>query len=160
MLYGDLLPWITISTFLAYLPVLSYLDWKHRDIGTHKIWLPLIAINIPVVIAGYALGTYPLELALIAGIGFIAWLAMLYTKYLPGADFVFLALVSLFVVINPVSGMPFALMWTFYLVAFVAATFWWIFLDNLLVKKVWSIRPDNFPFLVPFSCAFVAAVFL
>ncbi|MFA4849150.1 MAG: hypothetical protein WC626_05425 [Methanoregula sp.] len=159
MLSGNILPWITTISFLIYTPVLSYLDWKYRDIKSHKIWLPLIAINIPVLIAGYFSEFYPMELAGISIISMILWFALMRLNILPSADYVFLSLISLFMILNPITGLPFMLMFSFFLVGFTAATFWWIFLDNFFRRHKFSLEIENgLPYLIPISCALIAAL--
>ena len=75
-----ILPWISIVSLLAYIPVLCYLDWNYRDIGTHKIWLPLLAVNIPVVAAGYLTGYYPAVFLLLDLIVAMAWVLLVKTS--------------------------------------------------------------------------------
>lgn len=155
------LPWIPALSFLIYTPILSYLDWKYRDIGSHKIWLPLIALNIPSLLAGYYISLYPPILIAISWCSIIAWFTLLRVNILPGADFAFLSLISLFVILNPITGLPFMLMFSFFLVGFTAATFFYIFLDNFFRNHTISLRIENgLPYLIPISCAFVAALFI
>lgn len=155
----NFLPIITALSFIFYTPVVSYLDWKYRDIGTHKLWLPLIAVNIPILLAGYWSGTYPLELAGISIISSLLWFVLLWCKILPGADFAFLVLISVFLIVNPITGLPFMLMFSFYLIGFTAATFWYIFLDNLIRNHTFSLSMNRgLPYLVSISCALIAAL--
>ena len=143
-------------SLLAYVPVLCYLDYKHRDIGTHKLWLPLLAINIPVVSAGYLTGLYPpIFLALTISFS-LAWFALLHHR---GADCVWLICITMFAVINPRTGMNFIQGFLMYLIIFTAATFWGIRLDNRFRRHVNNFGMENgIPFLIPISLAFVAAV--
>lgn len=153
-----MLPWITIASILIYIPVLCWLDWKYRDIKTHKLWLPLIAVNIPVVTAGYITGLYDPVLLFITTIFSLAWFGLLYRR---GADCVFLICITMFAVINPVSGTNFIQGFLLYLVIFTAATYWGILLDNRLRKHIWSFDMTNgIPYLIPISCAFIAAVIM
>lgn len=153
---ASLLPWISIISLLAYVPILCYLDYKHRDIGTHKIWLPLLAINIPVVSAGYLIGVYsPIMLALTVAFS-ITWFLLLKHR---GADCVWLICITIFAVINPRTGMNFIQGFLMYLIIFTAATFWGIRLDNRFRRNIESFNMENgIPFLIPISLAFVAAV--
>ena len=154
-----IIPLITAISFLAYCQVICYLDWKYRDIGTHKLWLPLIAFNTPILLAGYATGTYQPPLALISGIGVLLWFILVFMDKLSGADFVWLSLISIFIPLNPFTGQPFMLMFSFFLVGMTAATFWYIFIDNLLRKRVLSLRmAGGIPYLIPISCALVLAL--
>jgi hypothetical protein len=160
MYQSNLLVWITTLSFIVYTPVVSYLDWKYRDIKTHTIWLPLIAINLPILIAGYYTGNYPVPLIVISMVGMAAWFALMRFNILPGGDFVFLSLISLFMVLNPTDGEPFMQAFSLYLVVFGAATFWYVFLDNLLIKHKWSLEIESpgIPYLIPISCALIMAV--
>ena len=154
------LPWVPVISFLIYLPFICYLDWKYRDIKTHKIWLPLIAVNVPITLIGYFTGYYSPILLALSIIGVILWFALMRLNFLPGGDFVFLSLISVFVLINPVSISPFMLMFSFYLIGMTAATFWAILIDNRIRKRVWSLKMENgIPFLIPISVAFVLALF-
>jgi hypothetical protein len=156
-----IIPLITTLSFLAYCPIICYLDWKYRDIISHQLWLPLAAFNTPLLIAGYATGLYPLPLALISIIGVSLWFILLLIKKLNGADFMWLSLISVFIPLNPFTGQPFMLMFSFFLVGMTAATFWYIFIDNLLRKRVLSLRmPGGIPYLIPISCALVLALVL
>ena len=152
----SMLPWITIISLIVYVPVLCYLDWKHRDIGTHKLWLPLLAINIPVVSAGYLTGLYPpIMLALTLSFS-LAWFALLRHR---GADCVWLICITMFVVINPRTGTNFIQPFLIYLIIFTANTFWGIWLNNHFQKHIHSFSMENgIPFLIPLSLAFIAAV--
>ena len=153
---NSILPWISILSLLCYVPVLCYLDWKYRDIGTHKLWLPLLAINIPVTSACYLTGIYPaIMLALTCVMGF-AWFLLLHHR---GADCVWLICITMFAVINPKHGANFLQLFMLYLIIFTAATFWGVWLDNRLEKHINSFSMENgIPFLIPISLAFVAAV--
>lgn len=156
------LPWITALTFLAYIPILCYLDWKHRDIQTHAIWIPLIFINSPFLWIGYLSGIYPIYLIIPSAIGIIAWGILTAVGILPGGDFWFLSMVSIFMVINPKSGQPFIEAFSLYLMIFTAAAFWYIILDNLIINK----KPlkeclhieKGLPFMIPISCAVIMAL--
>ena len=153
-----MLPWFSIISLILYIPIICYLDWKHRDIGTHKLWLPLLAWNIPVVSAGYLTGLYsPVMLALTLAFS-IAWFLLFTSKYLPGADCVWLICITMFAVINPRTGMNFIQPFVMYLIIFTAATFWGVWIDNRFhhVKGVWV--KNGIPFLIPISLAFIAAV--
>jgi len=154
--FTSLLPWISIISLLIYTPIVCYLDWKYRDIGTHKLWLPLLAINIPVVSAGYLTGFYNPTLLILTIIFSIAWFLLFYRS---GADCVWLICITMFAVINPRTGMNFIQGFLMYLLIFTAATFWGIWLDNRFQKHINSFQMENgIPFLIPISAAFIMAV--
>ena len=152
---NSLLPWISVISLLIYIPFICYLDWKHRDIGTHKLWLPLLAINIPVVSAGYLTGLYSPTMLLLTLSFSIAWFLLLKHR---GADCVWLICITMFAVMNPRTGMNLIQPFVMYLIIFTAATFWGIWIDNRFhhIKGVWV--KNGIPFLIPISLAFIAAV--
>jgi len=153
---NELLPWISIISLLCYVPVLCYLDWKHRDIGTHKLWLPLLAINIPVTAAAYLTGLYSPMLLILTLSFSIAWFWLLKHR---GADCVWLICITMFAVINPLTGVKLFQPFLMYLIIFTAATFWGVWLDNRIRKHTNSFTMENgIPFLIPISLAFVFAV--
>jgi hypothetical protein len=153
-----MLPWISIASLFCYVPVLCYLDWKYRDIGTHKLWLPLLAINIPVIAAGYLTGYYPPILLILTTVLSFAWFLLFHTK---GADCVWLICITMFAVVHPVSGIAFIYPFLMYLVVFTAASIWWVVLDNRIRKGAWKFEIANgVPYLIPISLAFITAVFL
>lgn len=156
LMQSNILPLISIASLLAYVPILCYLDWKHRDIGTHNLWLPLLAVNIPILAACYWLGTYPIEMLLITALMAVAWLLLLHKR---GADAVWIACITMFVVVSPISGYLFALPFLMYLIGYTAVTFWAIYLDNRLHRGIRSFSTENgIPFLIPISCAFITAL--
>ena len=156
---GNTLLWIATLSFIAYCPVLCWLDWKHHDIGSHAIWLPLIAINLPIVIAGYLLNLYPYPLSIISTIAVVLWLIIMQADILPGGDFMWLSLISLFMVRNPISGMPFMLMFSFYLVGMTAAAMFGVILDKRLRhQKISMAMLLEFPYMIPICCALIMAV--
>jgi hypothetical protein len=134
VIFTSLLPWFAIISLLIYVPVLCYLDWKHRDIGTHKL---------------------PIMLALTIAFS-LTWFLLLKHR---GADCVWLICITMFAIVNPRTGMNFIQPFLMYLIIFTAATFWGIWLDNRFKKHVNSFSMENgIPFLIPISLAFVAAV--
>ena len=156
--------WIVTISFIIYCPILSWLDWKHRDIGTHYLWLPLIAVNLPILCTGYYSRLYPPVFALISLIAVALWFGITISEIvpggkLPGADFVWLSLISIFMVLNPMSGRPFMLMFSFYLVGMTLAAIFGVILDKRLQheKISWHTVLD-FPYMIPICCALVLAV--
>lgn len=153
---SNLLPWISIISLLVYIPVLCYLDWKHRDIGTHKIWLPLLAVNIPIVSAGYLTGFYPLTMLMLTATFSLAWILLLHKR---GADAVWLSCITMIAVVNPLSNSLFIPAFLIYFVGYTAVTFWAVRLDNWVSWHKNSFEMENgIPFLIPISAAFVTAL--
>ena len=152
----NILPWISILSLIAYTPILSYLDWKYRDIGTHKLWLPLIAINIPVLIAGYLTSLYPPIMLFISMMVGFAWFLLFHRR---GADCIFLICITTFAVVHPVTGANFIQPFLVYLIIFTAATFWGIWLDNRIRKHINNFEVDGgIPYLIVISLALVMTV--
>jgi len=157
-IFGNLV-WITTLSFMIYTPILCYLDWKYRDIKSHKIWIPLAAINLPIWYYGFMFGAYPEILLWISIISIVVWGALMSKGIIPGGDAWFLFWISLFMVLNPISGQPFMITFLFYLVGFTAASYFYVFLDNLLIKREASFNMERgLPFLIPISCALITAV--
>jgi hypothetical protein len=157
----DLILWTPALSFLIFCPLVCFLDWKYRDIKSHYLWIPLVLINIPTLLEGYLDGLYPSTLALISIVAVALWFTLMYCRILPGADFVWLSLISIFVVINPLTCQPFMLMFSFFLVGMTAATYWAILIDNRIRKHIWSLKIGSpLPFLIPISAAFIAAMII
>jgi hypothetical protein len=155
-IYTSMLPWISLVSFLIYIPVICYLDLKYRDIGTHKLWLPLIAVNIPVLSAAYLTGAYPPVFLFLSVMISFAWFLMFHHR---GADCMWLIMISMFAVIDPRSGTYILQPFLMYLFIFTAGTFWYVWLDNRVRKGVGSFEMENgIPFLIPISLALIAAV--
>jgi hypothetical protein len=154
--YTSMLPWLSLGTLLIYVPFICYLDWKYRDIGTHAIWLPLLAVNIPVVSAAYLTGYYPPVLLFLTSMISLAWFLIFYRK---GADCAWLILITMFAVVHPVTGVALLYPFLMYLAIFTAAAIWWVFLDNRVRKGMWAFDIENgIPYLIPISLALIAAV--
>ena len=152
---NSLLPWFSIISLRIYIPFICYLDYKHRDIGTHKLWLPLLAWNIPVVAAGYLTGLYPPTMLMLTLAFSITWFLLLKHR---GADCVWLICITMFAVINPRTGMNLIQPFVMYLIIFTAATFWGIWMDNRFHHIKGLYVKNGIPFLIPISLAFIAAV--
>jgi hypothetical protein len=150
-----------VISFLVYCPVLCYLDWKYRDIKTHDIWMPLVATNLPVLFAAYILGLYSPVFVALSFVAVVLWFIVMRAGILPGGDFMWLSLISVFVVLNPFTKQPFMLMFSFYLIGMTIAAYWGVLVDNLIQKHTISLKMEQgLPYLIPISAAFVAAVFL
>jgi hypothetical protein len=153
---SSILPWISIISLMVYAPILSYLDWNYRDIGTHKLWLPLLALNIPVAVAGYLTGLYPPVMLFLTGILSLGWFMLLHHR---GADCAWLICITMFAVLNPRTGTNFVQPFLTYLIIFTAATFWGIWLDNRFRKDINSFKMERgIPYLIVISMALIAAV--
>lgn len=154
-----LLALIPVIAFLIYCPLLCYLDVKYRDIISNKLWIPIIAFNVPFLVAGYLYRIYPWELAIVSFLAVFCWFMLVFLDSLSGADFWWLTIISTFIVVNPFTGHPFMISFSFFLIGMTAATFWAIFIDNLIRKRELSLRTERgIPFLVPICCALIFAL--
>ena len=154
-----MLPWFSIISLILYIPIICYLDWKHRDIGTHKLWLPLLAINIPVTAAGYLTGLYsPIMLILTLAFS-ITWFLLLKHR---GTDCVWLICITMFVVVNPRTGMNFIQPFLMYLIIFTLGAMWYSTLDQIIIQRKRVCADILFNLYIPnllvISLAFIAAL--
>lgn len=147
-----IIQWIPLLTLLAYLPFICYLDWKLQWIE-HEYWLPLVLVNVPIITYAYATGMYPLELLGLSLAFVILWFALMKLNWYNGADFVFLMMITLFFVFNPISGrvlMPLVLA-----EMLICATV----ISGIVVlaarKKI-----ERFPYILTISVAFLLTVVL
>lgn len=99
----EVVAYAPVVAMLAYIPYLCYRDWKYRDIP-YAAWIPLLCIGIASTLCLYVIGAYPLELLWVslAFVGLYFMLAKL--NLFASDDFIFLALITMFFVVNPISG--------------------------------------------------------
>jgi hypothetical protein len=166
--------WLVITSFIIYAPLVCYLDLKYRDIP-HRTWLPLVVINLPIFLILLYTGTYQWWTLLLSAIGVIFWFVAMRMGIINGADFVFLSLISIFVVFLP-SGHLMYLPFMIFLTAWTAITIWYIFTNNIknnlrngnkfsfdmirfAIFKTIGIE-NRLPLMIPISLALISAVFL
>lgn len=159
--------WIPIAVILCYSPVLCYLDIKYRDVFSHAIWLPAVAINIPPTILLFYLGVYQWWTVMLSIIGVAFWYLTMRLNIINGADFVYLSLIFIFVVVNPITGHLMFLPYMIFLIVWMAASMWYIFLKNkkdaainktkISIFKALTIK-GGLPMMIPISLAFLSAV--
>jgi len=178
----DLL-WIPAIVLLAYAPILCWLDIRYRDIFSHLIWVPAIVINGIFTVAFFLSGIYQWWTLALSLVGVIFWFVVMRIGIINGADFVYLALINLFVVFNPINGHLMYLAFMICLAIWTGISMWWIFTQNLK-KEVFSNRAQNcrtpqelhmslirtfqkgfyvengFPMMVPISLAFITTVII
>lgn len=157
--------WIITITFLCYIPVLWYLDIRHREID-HRIWVWLFLIGTPITAWMYITGLYPIN-SLVLSIVMVAIFYFAYLKdYLQGADFMYLFFISVFWVINPIP-VPHGLMqilFYIYLMATLILTASVVLIYNYWKGYRWgliemmSTWPGGVPFVIPISIAFLASL--
>ena len=155
------LAWIPAILILLYIPAVCYLDIKDREIP-HKTWLLLAMVNIPVTTIMYLSGEYPLELLWLSLAFVVLYFCGMKLRLYEGADFMFLMFISLFFVVNPISGrvlMPLAF-FEFFLAVMVS-------LGIVLMVIRHGKRYDDitgellkFPLILPISAAFLLTLVL
>lgn len=152
----SLILWFPVLVFLAYIPFVCLMDIMDREIP-HETWIgtvPLFATTVYL----YSVGYYPIECMLISFAFVALYFAAMKLHIFEGADFVMLSLISLFFVVNPISGrvlMP-VVMLEFLIASFVVA--------GILVRVIQVNEPDpeikEFPMIPIISAAFILSVIL
>ena len=166
--------WVPILVMCAYTPVLCYLDLKYRDIFSHKIWIPAVIINSVFTFAFIVSGKYEWWMFVLSLIQIIFWCMVLWVppllikkEIINGADFVFLILISAFVIINPISGHLMMLPFMFFLIMWTLISLFWIatdkIRDHLIFKDPLSphqifLVDRGYPMMVTISLALLTAV--
>jgi hypothetical protein len=150
---------IPLFTLLFYPIVVSYLDIVYREVD-HYVWIPLVLLNIPtmaaVILTGGGLFYVP---GIVATIVF--YIAMRLGAF-EGADFIYLSLISLIFIYNPLSNhyfMTFSFM--IYLTACLLSTAFFILAYNMTHGKGLTLDVDRgVPLMVPISAALLLTVYL
>jgi len=157
---------IPVMSILAYLPYLCASDIQNRAVP-HKSWLPLLAVNLPVLAYmmlipdGYPWYSLAISLVMIGTFYVITRMGIIH-----GADFVYLAVISLFWVVNPFPW-PHGLMqimFYIYLIVVMMLTPMFVLIYNYLQGHRWNVYrmmsefPRGIPMIVPISVAFVLSV--
>jgi hypothetical protein len=179
----NFLLWIPVLVLLIYAPILCWLDIRYRDIFSHLIWVPAIVINGIFTVWFFLIGTYQWWTLALSLVGVIFWFVAMRFGIINGADFVYLALINLFVVFNPISGHLMYLSIMICLAIWTGLAIWYIFTENLK-KEVFSNRAQNcqsprelhlalirtfrkgisvengFPMMIPISLALITAVLI
>lgn len=156
---SDLLLWLPTISLLLYAPIVSYLDWKYRDIKSHLIWIPLLVVNLPVLVYGFLVGTYTTNIIPVMLVAILLWFILFIVYMKKGADFMWLTMITAFGVINPIYRNLILEPFIFFLLVFTVATFWGIWLDNKVRTKLPGFTTKyGIPYLVVISAALVASV--
>jgi len=158
---------IPIISLLLYVPVVCYADLKWREIP-HLWWLPLWAVNVPVMVWFYLVGFYPIYALPISLIMAGIFWTMHQFDYLQGADTLWLWAISLFFVLNPVPILhgPEQFIFYLYLMAMMILTAPVLFFLNALqgirgnLYIMMSNWPRGVPLVLPISAAFLLTVVL
>ena len=152
---------IPVVTIMAYIVPVCLLDIWYREVE-NWYWVPLIVVNVPVAAYLYVSGWYPWYCLLISLVIVGIFAALVELHLLNGADFIFLACIALFWIVNP-NPFPHGiqLQFYFYLLTAMALAGLGAFILNLLAdrKGTWiemvSTIPGGIPFMLPISLAFV-----
>jgi len=146
-----LILWFPVLVIVSHLPHLVLLDLKYREVA-YKEWYGLLPMFI---VTGYlyAVGLYPIECMWISFAAVAVFYAAMQLHLFEGADFMLLMFMSLFFVVNPISGrvlMPLVLI-EMLLIAF-------LFVN--LVALIFQKKFEQFPMIPVIAAAFVMAVVL
>jgi hypothetical protein len=144
-----LILWFPVLVIVSHLPHLVWLDMKYREVG-YKEWyglLPMFAVTGYL----YAVGFYPIECMWISFAAVIIFYAAYHLHLFEGADFMLLMFMSLFYVVNPISGrvlMPLVLL-EMLLIVFVFVN---------VVALIFRKKFEQFPMIPVIAAAFIMAV--
>jgi hypothetical protein len=152
---GELIQ-ITAVSFIIQAIIVSALDFKYRDIKTHLIWFPLVCLNVPVLLTGYAFGYYPLSILPVSFIALMTWLACMHFNYLQGADAMWLSLTSIFIIKTP-SGNLFFPTFLFFLIGLTAIALFYMKAWNKFMEKTGKPK-ITLPYLAVISLATIIAI--
>jgi hypothetical protein len=156
-----------IATILCAIPVFCYHDLKSRQVPILN-QIVLAAVNLPLFIYFYLTGIYTWEAAAVSVLPCIIYYILMRFGYIQGDDMLFLWIVSIFCVQNPIhpdqGGMAVTVM--LYLIGVMV----WALLANF-IRNVYVGRKDSiikmfryvdrgFPLILPISAAFILAVIL
>lgn len=149
MSLDTLIVWFPVLVIVSYLPHLVWLDLKYREVE-YKEWYGLPPMFI---ITGYLYATefYPIECMWISFTFVGIYYAAMHLHLFEGADFMLLMFISLFYVVNPISGrvlMPLVLL-EMLLIVFVFVN---------IVAAIFQKKFEQFPMIPVIAAAFVMAV--
>ena len=150
--FMQLLIWVPVVTLASMALVVSYLDIKCQWVD-HEIWGMFLSINIPILMFMYIVQYFPLELLALSLGAVVFWFVLMKLGAFQGADFVFLSMISIFFVQNPISGrvlMPLVLFEMLMLCSVAAMIVFWIF----------RVKMERVPFIPVISLAFLLTVVL
>jgi len=160
-----ILLWINLIVFLAYIPLVCYLDIRYREIHP-GLWLPMVCICSPIFISMLLMGFYPWYSTLFSIVMIVIFKAAMHYKYIAGADFLFLSLISLFWVVTPVGWVHGLMQIQFYIYLIFTSLITAVCLLGINYYKghrldVITMMGDyrrGIPYMVPISAAFLMSV--
>jgi hypothetical protein len=162
----DFLLLVPVLSILAYLPYLIACDIATREVP-YNAWLPLIAVNVlPLVYFLIIPDGYPWYSLVISAVMIAVFYVVMLRGLLQGADFIFLAVISLFWVVNPFPWPHGLMQIIFYIDLFIVMilTAFCILVYNIAAGNRWGIidmmskYPRGIPFIIPIAAAFVMSV--
>jgi len=159
--FAIIFAWAYTILMLLYIPVLCYMDWKNREVP-HDTWKLLIAFGCMSLIAGLLTGFYEWWMFVLAIVPIGLYFIAMKSNCIEGADWIFISLISLFFLYNPVTGLWFPILsFTIFLVAMLAITAFIVLEYNLLVHKTISFKLEGgVPLMFPISAALILTVVL
>ena len=158
---------IPVVTLLLYVPFICYADLKWREIP-FKWWLPLLAVDLPILIYFNYTGYFPPQVAILSLIMVGMFWVMHRLDFIQGSDFIFLAAISLFFVVAPFPVPHWGAQILFYLYLIAAMIFTAPVLFYLNYRRGFrgSFRamvsewPGGIPLILPISAALLMTVVL
>lgn len=161
MLLSELLQWIMMVSLLVYIPIVCYLDLKHREVQ-HNVWNPLAFISIICMGDLIVMGIYEWWMFVIPAVAIIMLFVSMKLHYIEGADFIYLSFISLCFMFNPISGhwfmtLSFFIMFAAMCIVTGGYIMWWNFLkgEGLTFKF-----ENGIPMMLPISIALIFTVVL
>jgi hypothetical protein len=158
---------LPVISLLLYVPFVCYADLKWRQF-LHSWWIPLWAVNVPIIFYFYRLGFYPIYTLPVSLIMAGIFWAMHQLDFIQGADLIFLWSISLFFVAAPLPVPHGGIqpLFCLYLAAAMIFTAPVVLLLNLrrgtqgslLAMMTWL--PGGVPMALPISAALIMTVVL
>lgn len=151
--------WVPIVTLLVYTPLLCYLDIKYREVE-HYWWLGFLLVNIPVYLVLLHFSVYEWWMGLFSFIGVVLYFIMMKLHYIEGADFVFITMITIFLLYNPVTDRWFiTIPFTIFLFGCLGVCGIWVLVRNIVKGNGISFDLEKgFPMMIPISAALVLTV--
>ena len=143
---SEILLWVVAAVMLLYTIPACYFDIKHREMP-QGFWNVMVTICAPITVVLYLVGYYPWYLALLSIIFCILYLGMALLGWYEGADLWYLIFISVFFVVNPVTGhilipISFAIFFLASVVGFA-----------MICQAVPKLKSEQFPMMLPITLA-------
>ena len=157
--------WVPIALLLGYMIPACYYDVKYRELPK-GFWTLLWTVCVPLTALLYLSVVYPIE-ALVISLFFVSVYFILMSKHIfEGADFMYLAGISLFFVTNPINNH--SLMCITYAIFLIVSVIGFAAYYQVAVRfKIQDIlnwtssdKLEGFPMILPISLALILTVVL